>query len=219
MQRSSARIFTYIAISALLLFVANVAKAGQDSSDKELRVPLTVSQTRAGTYKATINVGIGKLAPLSFVFDTGSTGLHVFKSAKLDAPGSGVDCTNKTISFTVGNPGKIIYSGVVCYAPLRFGDYVSPDPVEIAFLTSAACTPNNPGCKIPDLNNPQAHGGYGVFGAGLTGAMPVQNPILSLPAPLSSSYSILLTHTRGELVLGSHKPPTAAEFRLIPSNN
>jgi hypothetical protein len=214
-----ARIFTFVAISALFLFGIGIAEAGQDSSEVGVRVPLTVSQTRAGTYKANINVGIGNLTPLSFVFDTGSTGLHVFKAAKLDAPGSGVDCTDKTISFTVGNPGKIIYSGVVCYAPVHFGGYASPEPVEIAFLTSAACTPNNPGCKIPDLNKPQAHGGYGVFGAGLTGAMPVQNPLLSLPAPLSSSYSILLTRTSGELVLGSRKPPTASEFRLIPSNN
>jgi len=85
-------------------------------------------------------------------------------------------------------------------------------------LTSAACTPTNPGCKIPDLNNPKAHGGYGVFGAGLTGAMPVRSAILSLPAPLSSSYSIRLTTTRGELVLGGRDSSDAVKFHLTPAN-
>src|SRR5260221_12972863 len=106
-------IFTCMSTSALVLSSDGVAKADQ-ASDKEVRVPLTVSQTRAGTYKANIKIGIGKLNPLSFVFDTGSTGFHVFKAAKLDAAGSGVNCTDKTSTFTVGNPGKIIYYGVNC---------------------------------------------------------------------------------------------------------
>jgi len=209
-------IFACMTTSALVLSSDGIAKANQASDEKEVRVPLTVSQTRAGTYKANINVGIGKLAPLSFVLDTGSTGFHVFKAAKLDAQGSGVNCPEQTITFTVGNPGKITYSGVICYAPLHFGNYTSPAPVEIAYLTSAACTPNNPGCKVPDLNDPKAHGGYGVFGAGLTGVMPVQNPILALG--FSSRYSIRLTPTGGELVLGSHALPNAAEFHLVPAN-
>ena len=212
-----ARISTYMTTSALVLSIGDTAKADQVSDNKGVRVPLTVSQTKAGTYKANISIGVGHLMPLSFVFDTGSTGFHVFKAAKLDAPGSGVNCTQKTITFTVGNPGKIVYSGVICYAPLHFGNYVSPVPVEIAYLTSAACTPNNPGCKVPNLNNPKAHGGYGVFGAGLTGAMPVPNPILALPVPLSSSYSIRLTPTGGELVLGSTKLPNGAEFHFDPN--
>jgi hypothetical protein len=211
-----ARISMCATISALVLSSGSVAKASPIGGGQEVRVPLTVTQTKAGTYKANLNIGIGDLKPLSFVLDTGSTGFHVFKAAKLDAAGSGVNCTDKPISFTVGNPGKITYSGVICYAPLHFGSYTSPDTVEIAYLTSAACTPNNPGCKVPNLNDPQSHGGYGVFGAGLTGAMPVQNPILALPVPLSSSYSIRLTAKSGELVLGSSEPPNAAEFHLLP---
>lgn len=212
------RVFTCTTASVLVFSIGVIANSDPVSDTKELRVPLTVSETGAGTYKANMNIGIGNLRPLSFVLDTGSTGFHVFKAARLDAPGSGVNCTGKAITFTVGNPGRITYSGVVCYAALHFGNYTSPDPVEIAYLTSAACTPTNPGCKIPDLNNPKAHGGYGVFGAGLTGAMPVRSAILSLPAPLSSSYSIRLTATRGELVLGSREPPDAVKFHLTPGN-
>ena len=210
------KVFLSIVAGAFFLSVGNFATAAQSNGDQEVRIPLTVSQTKAGTYKANLNIGIGDLKPLSFVLDTGSTGFHVFKAAKLDAAGSGVNCTDQPISFTVGNPGRITYSGVICYAPLHFGSYTSPDPVPIAYLTSAACTPNNPGCKIPNLNDPQAHGGYGVFGAGLTGAMPVQNPILALPAPLSSSYSIQLTPKTGELILGATAPANAAQFRLVP---
>ena len=180
-----------------------------------ISVPLGVSQTGAGTYKADLSVGIGNLAPLSFGVDTGSAGLHVFAAAHLDAPDSGVQCTQAPITFTVGNPGRIIYSGVLCYAPLHFGTVTTP-VVPIGYLTSAACTSNNPNCMLPDLNDP-AHG-YGVLGVGIAGAMPVPNPLLSLPAPYGSAYSIALTHDAGELVLGSQEPANATRFPMTPGS-
>jgi hypothetical protein len=175
-----------------------------------------MSRTGAGTYKANINVGIGNLKPMPFVFDTGSDGLHVFAAADLEAPGSGVEISRTPISFTVGNPGRITYRGVICHARLHFGNYTTPDPVPFAYLTSASGTSANPDAKIPDLHDPKAHGGYGVFGAGITGLMPVPNPILTLPAPYGSIYTIRLTHDVGELVLGSPEPPNAIQFPLAP---
>src|SRR5205807_6744698 len=77
----------------------------------------------------------------------------------------------------------------------------------------------NPKCKIPDVNDPAEHGGYGVFGAGLTGSMPIPDPILSLPGCLASSYSIALTRQSGELVIGGHGPRDAVQFPLTPGTN
>jgi hypothetical protein len=189
-----------------------------DASSDPVHVPLTMTQTNVGTYKANIQIGIGDLAPLSFILDTGSTGLHVFAAAKLDAAGSGVDCTGgMPISFTVSNPGRFIYSGVVCNAPLHLGDFVVPQ-VPIAYLTSADCAPDNPGCTPPDVNDPAVHGGYGILGAGISGPTHVTNPLITLPAP-RDVYSIDLTTGGGELVLGAHAGPSAVDFPMATASD
>jgi hypothetical protein len=189
------------------------------SGGAPIHIPLAVVENPTfGTYKIHIDVGIGNLAPLPMVFDTGSTGLHVFADANLEAPGSGVQCTQMPTSVTYGNPARIIFNGVVCYAQLHLGGFTMPTTVPIAYLTSYSCPVTNPDCKNPHLHNPKAMGGYGIFGAGLTGEMPgfgsVQNPIVSLPGRFGSTYSIRLTHERGELVLGSLEPAGAVEFPL-----
>ena len=182
----------------------------------EISIPLTVKQLpHYDTYKASINIGFGRLAPLPIAFDTGSAGLHVFGAAKLDADGSGVQCTRKQIKFTVGNPGRVTYYGVMCHAPLSFGNFTTSVQVPFAYLTSATCAPHNPGCKVPDPNKVRG-GVYGVFGAGITGAMPVENPIL---ASSFSRYNIKLTRRSGELVLNGQEQPDAALFQLHPGTN
>jgi hypothetical protein len=181
-----------------------------------VRIPLHVSHNaRLGVYKATIDIGIGNLPPVPMGFDTGSTGLHVFAAVGVQRPGSGVNCSATPVTFTVGNPGKLTYSGVLCDAVLHYQGFTAPAAVPIAYLTSVACAPDNPGCKIPDLDDPKAHGGtYGVFGAGITGPMPVLNPILALQAPFGSSFAISLTHNSGELDLGASAPAEAVPFHL-----
>jgi hypothetical protein len=183
-----------------------------------VRVPLTMIRTRAGTYKAIIGVRIGNLAPLPFTFDTGSTGLHVFANAKLDAAGSGAACSQTPTSVTYGNPPRVIYSGVMCYAPLQIGTISTAKPIPIAYLTKASCPSNLPRCTLPDLSNRKAMDGYGVFGAGVTGIMSGEGkappPILSLPGPYGQIYSLALTPERGELILGSSVPSNATAFPL-----
>lgn len=185
-----------------------------------VHIPLTVWQTPSRTYKAAITVGIGSDKTLPFGFDTGSTGLRVFADADLGAPHSGVQCSQTPTSVTYGNPARIIYSGVVCYAQLHFGTLTTPTTIPFAYLTSASCPSANPHCKIPDLHSRKAMGSYGVFGAGLTGTIgregSVPNPILTLPGRLGSIYRIMLTHTGGELVLGGASPPGAVRFKLAP---
>ena len=188
-----------------------------------LHIPLTVTQNaRFGTYSPKITVAIGNGKPLPFGFDTGSSGLHVFADANLDAPNSGVRCTKTPTTVTYGNPARITFSGVVCYAQLHFGESSTPAEVPLAYLTSASCPQTNPNCRLPDLHNPKAMGGYGVFGAGLTGIMngngSVPNPILTLPGRRGSIYTIALRHDGGELVLGGSEPEGSAEFQLQPGN-
>ncbi len=189
-------------------------------TDTPLPIPLTMARNpHFGTYAAKIVVALGNGKPLQFGFDTGSSGLHVFADADLDAPGSGVQCSHIPTSVTYGNPARITFSGVVCYAQLHFEGFATPATVPIAYLTSASCPITNPGCRIPNLHSPKAMNGYGVFGAGLTGIMTgegnVPNPILTLPGRRGSTYSVILTRDGGTLVLGSEKPTNSAEFHLM----
>lgn len=214
-------VWTIAAVATAGMLTALIARGNAQpvgSPSGPVRIPLNVSQiARLGVYKATIDIGIGNLPPVPIGFDTGSTGLHVFAAADVERPGSGVTCSATPVTFTVGNPGKLTYSGVMCDAVLHYQGFTAPAAVPIAYLTSVACAPDNPGCKIPDLDDPKAHGGvYGVFGAGITGPMPVPNPILALQAPYGSSFAISLTHDSGELVLGASAPADAMPFQLLP---
>lgn len=212
-----------LAVLSVLCFSTTGAHA-QNPGSAPIHIPVAMWQKNAnGIKKPRINIGIGDLPPLPVGFDTGSSGLHVFADANLMAPNSGVKCSDIATTVTYGNPPLITFSGVVCYASLHFGDYVSPAPVPIAYLTSASCPPQNPKCTIPKLTDPGAMGGYGIFGLGLTGAQSgdntIPNPILTLPAPYGSSYSVRLTNGQdgGELVLGSDEPANSVPFHLTPT--
>lgn len=204
------------------VFALGCGQAAQTagSDDAPLTIPLAVSENpRFGTYAASIDVALGDGKSLPFGFDTGSSGLHVFADADLDRT-KGVQCSTTPTSVTYGNPPRITFSGVVCYAQLHFDGLTTPNAVPIAYLTSASCPKTNPGCRIPDLNSPRAMHGYGVFGAGLTGITygngNVPNPILTLPGPRGTRYSVILTETDGQLVLGGSEPANGTEFHLAP---
>lgn len=214
--------FFLAAACGLAVFMGACAQASpiaDNGGDAPIQIPLAVSQNPYfGTYKIRINVSFGNGKPLPMGFDTGSSGLHVFADANLERDGADVDCTQTPTSVVYGNPPRIIFNGVVCYAKLGFGNISTPAAVPIAYLTSASCPETNPRCKIPNLHSPKAMGGYGVFGVGLTGIMSgngnVPNPILALPGRRGSTYNIVLTHDGGELVLGGSEPPGAAEFEM-----
>jgi hypothetical protein len=196
-----------------------IAACGQNpvSADKPVHIPINMWRKNVnGVWKPRIDIGLGNLKPLPFGFDTGSTGLHVFAAANLMKPASGVRCTDEPADVTYGNPPRITYVGVVCYAVMHFEGYTTPEPVKIAYLTSAKCTPQNPNCSIPDLHDPVARGGYGVFGAGITGKMPIPNPFLTLPEPYGSRFGIRLTRKGGDVVLGAPDPANAVKFHFPP---
>ena len=189
--------------------------------DTPVRIPLTVAENpHFGTYSAKITIALGNGKPLPFGFDSGSSGLHAFADAGLDAPGSGVQCTQTPTHVTYGNPPRITFSGVVCYAQLHFAKLSTPAAVPIAYLTSASCPSTNPECRLPNLHSPKAMDGYGIFGAGLTGVMSgdgnVPNPILMLSGRRGTTYNVILTRNGGTLELGGDEPPGSAEFQLEP---
>jgi hypothetical protein len=210
------------AFLGLLAFAAAAAHA--QVGPHPVDVPLTMSQTAAGTYKASIDVYIGNLQqPIPFVFDTGSTGLHVFADVSFTGVDTGIRCTKTITQVVYGNPPRMIFSGVICHAKLQIGPIGTPAPVPIAYLTKATCASTAPpGCTPPNVSSYKDMHSYGIFGAGLTGVIHGQGiappPLLSLPGRYGRIYSIALSHSRGELILGSHVPQGAAVFHLIKAD-
>lgn len=222
-ERPSVRARTVAALLILALPVPAACAPGSGTLPNDQRavsIPLTVSQNpHFGTYSAQLSVALGNGRPLTFGFDTGSSGLHVFADAHLEST-DGVRCSQTPTSVTYGNPPRITFLGVVCYAQLHFAGFATPRAVPVAYLTSAVCSATNPDCRVPDLLSPKAMHGYGVFGAGLTGIMSgqghVPNPILTLPGRRGSVYNVILAHDGGRLVLGANESAGAAEFNLAP---
>lgn len=202
------------------LAVIIVAKAQTPNSagPAPIRVPLTVSQTARGTFKAAIDVGIGNLKPIPFVFDTGSTGLHVYADASLIQSNNGIVCTQTKTQVKYGNPPRITLTGVMCQAVLHIGSVSTAEAVPFAYLTAASCSHSVKKC--PDPRNPKQMGAYGIFGAGIAGIISgtgiAPPPILSLPGRYGEIYTVAIGPRQGELILGSYPPANAVIFRLLP---
>lgn len=217
MRRSS--VASILGILVLVLGCGQTAlSTAEQSVDTPVSIPLSVAENpHYGTFSASIDVALGDGKALPFGFDTGSSGLHVFADARLDRT-PGVRCSETPTRVIYGNPARIVFSGVVCYARLRFAGLTTSDEVPVAYLTTASCPATNPACRIPDLDSPRAMHGYGVFGAGLTGVMSgngsIPNPILTLPGRRGSIYTIVLSRKSGSLILGGGEPPGSAEFHL-----
>lgn len=216
--RLAMRLLQPAGLCALLAFAAAAAQA--QTGPPPIHVPLIMSKTAAGTYKATLDVTIGKLQPIPFGFDTGSTGLHVFSDVNIKGSNTGITCSSIKTQVTYGNPPRVIFYGVMCSATLHIGPLATATRVPFAYLSSAQCAATAPpGCKPPDPSNYQDMQSYGVFGAGLTGVIHGKGiappALLSLPGRYGQVYSIALTPDSGELILGSHVPQGAAVFDLI----
>jgi hypothetical protein len=184
-----------------------------------ISIPLeVVRNAKYGTYLANVAVAIGNTPSHPFKFDTGSEGLHVYADADLTRPNSGVRCSDVATRVVYGNPPRIIFSGVVCYAQLHFQGIATNETVPIGYLASASCPPTNPSCTIPDLRSVKSMGGYGIFGSGLTGIAygrdDIPNPLLSLPNGLGERYSIALTPSGGQLTIGAAVSADASPFAL-----
>jgi len=113
------RRFFSLVVCGLSVFAMHKSEARAEpaSDHTPIHIPMVIQQNpKFGTSKVSVRVGIGNLPPLPVIFDTGSSGLHVYADANLDAPGSGVRCTQTPTKVTYGNPPRIILSGVVCYA-------------------------------------------------------------------------------------------------------
>jgi hypothetical protein len=165
------------------------------SGTAPIYLPLTTTETAEQTYKATVQVGIGSLPPMSIGFDTGSVGLELF--AVPGIPGNGTVCSTETISVSYGNPLRVTYGGVLCYAAITLAGVISTPRIPFGLLTSMTfCAPGYQ-CNTPQEN--YADGIYGVFGAGISpSAVDLPNPLRTLPGAYGKRFMLRLKANSGE---------------------
>jgi hypothetical protein len=202
----------------VVLVIASMAVAGAQGYffGPPVTVPITVTENATyGTYNPMINLGLGSMKHFPIVFDTGSTGLRLFAVPQVGEPGSGTVCSQIPTSVTYGNPGRITYTGVVCYGYVRVGSLRTTQMVPFALLTSASCPPANPHCTIVTPQEHYAKGDYGVFGASLSLGDTLPNPLRMLPGAYGERFAVRLMPSRGDLVLGGPSFK-GVPFPLVP---
>src|ERR1700722_16147582 len=177
MKRSCLIIFLSFVVHTLNVCCAQTVDIPRNESPP-IHVPLVMSKLASGAYKARIDVGIGSLQPIPFTFDTGSTGLHMFANPAFEGAGSGIRFSQIPTSVIYGNPPRVIFSGVICYATLHIGIATTTSPIAIPYLTKESSPPKLPDGKVPDIHNPKSFLGesdYGIFGSGITGVVSGKN--------------------------------------------
>jgi hypothetical protein len=151
-------------------------------------------ETPQQTEKATLQVAVGSLQPISIPVDTGSVGLVLFATPGI--PGNDTSCSSQTISVSYGNPLRVTYSGVICYGAIGLAGVIATPSIPFALLTSTTfCAPNNQ-CKTPQQN--YADGDYGILGVGITPGDNLPNPLRTLPGPYGKRFMLRLNPSDSE---------------------
>ena len=181
------------------------------ASTPPLSLPLTMAETEAQTEKASLQLIIGSLQPLSIGVDTGSVGLVLF--ATPGVPGNGTTCSTQTIQLSYGNPKRVTYSGFVCQGTINLAGVIATPSIPFALLNSVIyCAPNYQ-CKTPQQNYADAD--YGIFGVGISPGDSLPNPLRTLPGAYGKRFMFRLnadTSQPSSLILGPRWRFDAAVF-------
>jgi len=153
-----------------------------------------MAQTGQQTEKASLEVGIGTLQPLSIGVDTGSVGLVLFATPGI--PGNNTTCSTQTIALSYGNPKRVTYSGVVCYGSINLAGVIATPGIPFALLTSTTFCALNNQCKTPQQN--YADGDYGIFGVGISPGDNLPNPLRTLPGAYGKRFMFRLNANASE---------------------
>jgi hypothetical protein len=187
-------------------------------------VPLGINDGSNGGFNLTLRVGGGR--PHPYLFDTGSTGLWVYRNAV-----GRYAATKQIVTNQYGS--GLIYSGILAYATVDFGNGLVAKPAPVAVVQSASCKSTVPDCPahLSPQNCPGVKPGrnagircleagrklYGTFGASLSSfPIPAASPIaemynvfFAIDAPWAARF--VVTPTAVEL------GPYATEgFTMLP---
>jgi len=172
-------------------------------------VPVTIldGQGTPGGARPTVEVRVGSArAAVPVLLDTGSSGLHIFKTAVATGPGSGVTLTSQPANITYAGGDR--FTGVVGRAVVTIGSYATRTPVAFSYVERAFCVARKPTCPASGgISGYEQSGMYGILGIGTqTSQGGIASPILGMPGRLRATWSIHLHDLRGALTLGAPVP-------------
>ncbi len=204
------------ACSSSSIAVAPNAPASRSVPVSGASIPLGINTGNKPGYHLTISVGGGKARDV--LLDTGSGGLWVYANAI----GTKYRKTKYTVSNTYAS--GIVYTGVVVYTQVDFGNGISTVQVPVALVQKATCTtekkdcPAELGSNCPGVKHGPNEGVacleagrklYGTFGADVTtiglpfnSTSPVDemyNVIFGIAQPFAHAFAV----TPGALVVGN----------------
>lgn len=113
--------------------------------------------------------------------------------------------------------GGTLRRGVFAAAKVTIDGISTRHDVRIALIEKVGCSTDRPGCG-PDDVNPR-NGIYGVLGVSLRAAPDgLENPLLELPAPYASGWSISFGGPSAGLTLGAQPPNQPSAAIPLPSD-
>ncbi len=192
-------------------------------------IPLGINTGSKPGYHLTISVGGGKAR--DFLLDTGSAGLWVYANA--------IGKSYRKTSYAVSNSyaSGIVYTGIVVYTHVDFGNDIATGDVPVALVQKASCKsgevcPAQPGSSYCPAVKPGPNAGveclessrklYGTFGADVTTigfpntTAPVgelYNVIFGIAQPWAHAFAV----TPGALVVGDRATDGYAVMPLTKS--
>lgn len=210
-MRGVLRVALSVLIAVLCLAVMAVGRAAAASRSRTVSIQVNGGQGVPGGAFPFVQVSVAGGRSVPVVIDTGSVGLHIFAPV---VPGSA-----KGKPFTSAFVDGTTYTGVIEKQTVSIGGVKTSAPVDVGVVTRIGCMKAIPNCPTAGgmkaaLKSVLRGGGYGVMGIGL-GATDPPNPLLALPKPYCSSWSIALNGKGGALVLGASLPAhPLAQFTL-----
>jgi hypothetical protein len=196
---------------------------------RSLSIPLGINTGSKPGYHLTISVAGGKAHDL--LLDTGSAGLWVYANAI----GKNYRKTRYAVSNSYGS--GIVYTGIVVYTHVDFGNGVVTGEVPVALVQKATCKsgtvcPAQPGSSYCPTVKPGPNAGvecieasrklYGTFGADMTtidfpnSTAPVgemYNVIFGIAQPFAHAFAV----TPGALIVGDRSLDGAVTMPLTAS--
>jgi predicted aspartyl protease len=189
-------------------------------------IPLGQNTGSKPGYHLTISVGGGTARDM--LLDTGSAGLWVYANA--------IGKSYRKTKYTVSNSyaSGIVYTGIVVYTHVDFGNGIATGEVPVALVQSATCKPGEacpaqPGSTYCPAVKPGPNGGvecleasrklYGTFGADMTtidvpnSTAPVDelyNVIFGIAQPWAHAFAV----TPGALIVGERSTEGYATMPL-----
>jgi PE-PGRS C-terminal aspartyl peptidase-like domain/Protein of unknown function (DUF3443) len=192
------------AVVAVAAGAAWVAGAPAAATHRPVTVPLAIKggQGTSNGAQPVIKVKVGNGLAVRVILDTGSVGLHIFAPGVNTGKGGGVTRTKTANSITYVD--GTVQSGVIARAKITIGGVTTAKAIPFGLITRVGCVASKPDCPTANgMKGVVKHGLYGVMGVRYQSAPAGQppNPLTSMPAPYSSSFSIAMRGRSGKLVL------------------